>query len=121
MVCPSDLAVRRRRRSAACRDKRKNPLLVRPGRGDRWICRLQIGASGEQKNKHGENEEVRTLLVWGLAFLGVYFALSIGLPQLGRVWPVLFENWALYWPQVVAQAIVWGLTAGTLARILALF
>ena len=69
---------------------------------------------------------VRQLLIWAFGFLATYFVLEIGLPQLGRKLPVIYEDpyfWCLVGVRVVFHryhaAHVDELFVGTLARLFA--
>jgi len=59
---------------------------------------------------------VRQLLIWAFGFLATYFVLEIGLPQLGRKLPVIYED-PYFWCLVGVRVVLWALFVGTLARL----
>ncbi len=61
---------------------------------------------------------VRQLLIWAFGFLATYFVLEIGLPQLGRKLPVIYED-PYFWCLVGVRVVLWALFVGTLARLFA--
>jgi hypothetical protein len=78
--------------------------------GDRWgqveRVRSKIAATARRQ------------LIWAFGYFVAYLVLENGLPKLGRILPVIYED-PYFWSLVAVRVVLWGLFIGTLSRLFA--
>ncbi len=62
----------------------------------------------------------KQLVLSGIGFLTGYIALDSGLPQIGRWFPAIYEDWSIFWSLVTVRGVVWAFTVGTFTRLFVL-
>ena len=92
----------------------------------RWAFAVGGAVGAAIGDRWGQVERVRSKiaararrqLIWAFGLFVAYLVLENGLPKLGRILPVIYED-PYFWSLVAVRVVLWGLFIGTLARLFA--